>query len=458
MRIIYIFITFLIISCNNISGQRKDTSDFKIPFPKVTSLSSTDYVISKKAKIIDDELELEISAVKNSIINTIKYFGKDIFDTTQIKCKKLDNLEKINPQIKNLLVDQDAYLLLFNPNKVLVYSLSNSGLLIGLSTLEYLIEYYNGSIPFEYIVDYPDIKNRVLHISQWPCRKEDFKDVIRVARLNHFNKLIWLNHFGVKINSLSHISGKNAWSVSEFKEMISFVHENGFEIIPELKLLTHQEKFLSNKYPQYLYNSATYDPNKKDVYTLVFEAIDELIELTGATKFHIGHDEVLGWNPKHLLKYPDLEQLPSELYLKDVNIINDYLQEHNIEVWMWGDMLIDPIKYPELKNSAGVHGQNDYFKIGTRIPKNIVICDWHYFGRQRKFPSSFSFMMDGYEVYGATWNNIKTTKSFSKYLTRLPLKPEGMIATTWYGINDRKEEIISIIEFSGDFFWNVNDN
>ena len=52
-----------------------------------------------------------------------------------------------------------------------------------------------------------------------------------------------------------------------------------------------------------MYNKATYDPRKAELYEKVaFPAIDELLKLTSATKFHIGHDEVAGWSEYHYKK------------------------------------------------------------------------------------------------------------------------------------------------------------
>ena len=132
--------------------------------------------------------------------------------------------------------------------------------------------------------------------------------------------LIWLNHDGVKLKSLEHlpIKNKNRWSIEEFQEMVEFVKENGIEVIPELNLLSHQDKFLGNSHPDFMYNKATYDPRKKGLYeNVIFPAIDELIMLTGATKFHIGHDEVAGWKINQGLLENE-KQLPPELFLRDV--------------------------------------------------------------------------------------------------------------------------------------------
>nr|MDA3791044.1 family 20 glycosylhydrolase [Desulfobacula sp.] len=309
-----------------------------------------------------------------------------------------------------------------------------------------------------------DTKMRVLHLSLWPCTIQDFKEDIRMARFGHFNTLIVLNHYGVDLQSLQHldIEGETKWSIAEFQQMVRFAQENGLEVIPELKLLSHQGKFIKDSHPQYMYNKATYDPRKKELYKkIVFPAIDELLLLTGATKFHIGHDEVAGWHEVHyrkeLLRKGE-KQLPPELFLQDVLTLHEYLKGKGVETWMWGDMLVSREEFPSMGDSgANLNGYNGYAALRERIPKDIVICDWHYRGKQVSFPTALAFATNGNKVLGATWEFHETTKNFTKYMAQLPLNNEGMIATTWYGLSGKKkEEVQNIIKFSGETFWNAN--
>ena len=84
-------------------------------------------------------------------------------------------------------------------------------------------------------------------------------------------------------------------SVSEFRKMVQLAGYNGLAVIPELKLLTHQEKLFQDKHPDLMFNKVTYDPNQEAVYGLVERHIDEIIEAINPDYFHIGHDEVKGF-------------------------------------------------------------------------------------------------------------------------------------------------------------------
>lgn len=94
----------------------------------------------------------------------------------------------------------------------------------------------------------------------------------------------------VNLQSTARIASDNAYSKDDFIKLIKYLKNNAIEIIPELKLLTHQEKeFFKDKLPGLMYNSATYDPRKNEVYDIVFPFIDEVIEIISPKSIHIGH-------------------------------------------------------------------------------------------------------------------------------------------------------------------------
>jgi hypothetical protein len=239
-------------------------------------------------------------------------------------------------------------------------------------------------------------------------------------------------------------------SLKNFKFLVNYIKANGMDVIPNIQLLSHQDMFLKDSFVRYMFNHDTYDPRYEEIYQkVVFPVIDELLELTDATKFHIGHDEVYGYATKH-----NVDQLPPELFLKDVLILNDYLKKKNIEVWMWGDMLIESDEFPSMEdNRYYFRGNNEYYKLRDKIPKNIVICDWHYRGNQKDFPTSLVFSNDGHKVLGAVWK-IRTTKvNFTQYINNNVNNGSGMIATTWYSLGNNKHLINEMIIDSGQIFW-----
>lgn len=440
------------------------TGKTSFPQPKYISLKSEFVTLTKEIDIRCDTLFYnKYKATFESFKHTASLNKNQDNIYVQIVFAKVYDFSNLNSEQQTSLTKAGSYLLDIENNEIEIFANEDEGYLNALSTLEALIDVNKGVIQEQLIIDYPDIKTRVLHISmRSSLNKEYFKSIIHLARLQHFNTLIWLNFRGIDLESLSHLEGKDKWSKEEFKEMIAFVKQNGMEIIPELKLLSGQKKFLGTAYPQYMYNKVSYDPRIKEVYSKhVFPAIDELLLLTGATKFHIGHDEVVGWKQKHYSKgilNKNDKQLPPNLFLEDVITVHDYLESKNIETWMWSDMLYTKEEFPNMaKAGANLNGLHGYAALKSKLPKNIVLNLWHYRGGQTSFPTADAMIDYGHRVLGATWQFEETVENYTKYMYDLNNENVlGMIATTWFGLSEiKKDEIEEIIKFSGNAFWNA---
>lgn len=305
----------------------------------------------------------------------------------------------------------------------------------------------------------PTSKIRALHISLEPAKQvtpEIAKRLIETAQKNGFNTLIILLTNNVAFKAIPNFSQDKSWSTVEFLAVVENARQHGLAVIPEIKLLTHQEKSFLNSYPNLMFNRVSYDPRKNEVYKVVYALLDELIALIHPTAIHIGHDEVVGWNKKHAEKILGVDEaaLPANLFLQDTLQIHAYLKLKGIETWMWGDMLVSPneFQFPLIQESE-LHGSlTGYGKaIRDKLPKDIVICDWHYFDKQSAFPSLAIFKKEGFRVLGATWKKPETTYNFSHYAASQ--NADGMIATTWYHVPRQDWDILdSIIKVSGDAF------
>ena len=435
-----------------------------LPVPKKSFISKNHITVTSNATLIYDEsFHNKYMAAFDSLKNTLDNFGSPDQSETNIVFSKVGNSIPIDKEDLHDLEKMEAYMIVIKSGTISIISKDDHGLLNGLSTLESLVMKYNGKLPQGKILDYPDLKMRVLQLSLWPTKLENYKEAIKLARLGHYNTLLLLSHRGVQLKSLEHLKTRknNKLSVSEFKEIVEFSKQNGMEVIPELKLLSHQKHFMADKFPEYMYNKATYDPRNKDMYhKVVFPAIDELIDLTGAKKFHIGHDEVVGWKEKHYKKgllNKNEKQLPPDLFLQDILVLHDYLRNKGVQTWMWSDMLYTKKEFPSMKRAGGnLNGLKGYSTIRKKIPTDIVMCAWHYRGNQREFPTATALANEGFHVLGATWKESMTIENYSSYIHAMPFNGDGMIATTWYGLNDkRRKEVYDIIRVSGKAFWNA---
>ena len=259
---------------------------------------------------------------------------------------------------------------------------------------------------------------------------------------------------GVQLDHAPRQPLPDTWSKQDFLSWVNDVRNQGLEVIPEIKLLTHQEKFYQDRQPGLMFNQSTYDPRKEETYQRVFSLLGEIIEAIHPKAIHIGHDEVAGINAGSKKKWlrEGEEMIPAVLFLKDIFRIHDYLKQRHIQMWMWGDMLISPEEFPKML-STHLHGFNPGYgkPLREKLPRDIVICDWHYFDDQVDFPSLSVMQTEGFRVIGATWKTEKTIRNFSRYGSQHGAY--GMMATTWFHVQRKEWDTVdSIIRLSGEIF------
>jgi hypothetical protein len=275
-----------------------------------------------------------------------------------------------------------------------------------------------------------------------------------LASVSGFNAIQVLVTDGVRLDSAPWLALDDAWTKQEFMDWVAHAHGKGMQIVPEVKLLTHQERLFQNLHSDLMYNKSTYDPRNDLTYKVVFELLDEIIEIVQPHALHIGHDEVAGHSKKSREKWLHEGEgmLPADLYLQDVLRIHAYLQERRIETWLWSDMLVSRAEFPNMSD-APLHGSMPGYgkALRDRIPREIVMCVWHYFDRQEEFETVGKLAKEGFRVIGASWKRESTMKNLSLFASENGAN--GMIATTWYLVQrEQWQEVEDIIHESGKSF------
>jgi hypothetical protein len=433
-----------------------------LPKPKELKLGySKTITLTSSVKIsFSDDFRNKFSYSISEFNKTLSAFpeGNTELTITVRTLKDISNNLILNHTL-DVLKRPGAYWISIKDKNIQVVGSDLMGTLYGLTTLEYLLKKNSGKIAEGEILDWPDHKTRAFHlVLKDGVSFKEAKEFLAKLRYGHYNTLVLMIVNWVKLDSMKElVTHKDAWSKEQFVEFVNYARGLGLEVVPEIKLLTHQEKLLKDKYPDLMFNKSTYDPGKEEVYKIIFHILDELISLIKPKAIHIGHDEVAGHNEKSRQKWLNEgeKMLPAELFLKDILRIHNYLSKKNIEVWMWGDMLIRKEEFPQMFHKH-LHGNANYIAIRSKIPKDIVICDWHYFDKQKGFPSSKLFAELGHRVLGATWHKEDTIKNFSRYIANLPKNGEGMIATSWYSVKNKGWGTIEeIAAKSSEAFWNA---
>ena len=227
--------------------------------------------------------------------------------------------------------------------------------------------------------------------------------------------------------------------------------KQNIRLIPEFQSLGHQswkaETFpLLTVYPkfdltpgQFPNNDGIYcrewDPLNPEVWRVVFDLMDEIIDAFRADALHVGMDEVflLGSEKSPSTKGQD----PGVLFAKAVNELHQHLAgKRKVEMLMWGDRLIDGNKLDLGEWEAAKNGTATAI---DSIPKDIIICPWHYELRD-SYLSIPMFIDKGFRVLPASWKNVDATKALIQF-SRTQNNPKllGHMFTTW-GV--KKEELL----------------
>ena len=232
----------------------------------------------------------------------------------------------------------------------------------------------------------------------------------------------------------------------------------GIRLIPEFQSLGHQswkeETFpLLTVYPKFDLTPGAFpknegiycrewDPLNPEVWPIVFKLMDEIIDAFRANAMHVGMDEVflLGSDKSPSTKGKD----PGVLFADAVKKIHQHLvRKRGVEMLMWGDRLVDGKKYDLGEWEAATNGTATAIDM---IPKDIIICPWHYEPRAA-YPSVPMFTQKGFRVLPAGWNKVDATKALIEY-SRAHAGPKllGHLFTTWGVKKDALLEFEPLVE------------
>jgi hypothetical protein len=272
----------------------------------------------------------------------------------------------------------------------------------------------------------------------------------------HVNTLILRVDYNYQYESHPELRDSTALSKKEVKKLVAVCKKHNIRIIPQVNLLGHQSWAgqvgnLLKAYPEfdetplvkmpekYVWPNSdglyckSYCPLHPQVHDIVFDIVDEICDVFEADAFHAGMDEVF---------YIGEEQCPrcsgrdkAELFAGEVRTIRDHLALTGRQLWIWGDRLIDG-KTTGIGEWEGSY--NNTYRAVDMIPKDVVICDWHY---ERPDQTPVYFAMKGLNVVTCPWRmpsnavlQAQDMVKFREYSTPVMKdRFQGMVQTVWSG-------------------------
>lgn len=250
-----------------------------------------------------------------------------------------------------------------------------------------------------------------------------------------------------------------ALSREEMKRIVKACQTHGITLVPLVNLLGHQSwagnlGALLRAYPEfdetpwvqlptdYKWPNAdslyckSYCPNHPGVHRVVFDLVDEIMEVCETRHFHAGMDEVFYIGMAGCPRCGGKDR--SELFAQEVNRIRDRLRSKKGRLWIWGDRLIDA-------QSTGLGiweaSGNDTHRSVDMIRKDVVINTWHYVSSPR---TAEMFAEKGFSVMMCPWNRAEVARTqvddYRKYRQtgerRNSRRYHGFIQTVWTGTDN----------------------
>lgn len=239
------------------------------------------------------------------------------------------------------------------------------------------------------------------------------------------------------------VASDNPITKKKARELAAACRKLNIRLIPQFQCLGHQSwKEHTNKllvaHPEFDETPGQY-PNNKGIYCrswcplhpkindLVFDLFDELIDAFQADALHVGMDEVFLIGSRYCPRCKGKN--PAKLFAKAVNdYYNHLVKKRHVEMLMWGDRLINA---KALKYSGWEASTNLTWDAIDMVPKDIIICDWHY-GKRKTYRSVDLFTSKGFRVWPSCWKNVEAAKAFAEYARNLNNpKVLGVLCTIW---------------------------
>ena len=326
--------------------------------------------------------------------------------------------EEVREKIGDAFTDnEEAYALDVTENAVTLYGASERGLIYAVSTVRMLFP--DGDLETLFLYDYPDKSVRGYRVFT-PGEKNfgDFKRMVDLLVLYKFNTIIievggameYARHPEVnakwvefceemhrspyetdRVEHKTYPWTKNAIHAdnggggfitkSQLKDLVAYCRRRGFEVIPEVPSLSHCDYIVQSHpelnervedaYPDH------YCPSDPRSYELLFDLQDEIIEVFEPKFMNIGHDEAYTMCCCPRCKGKN----PVDLYIADIEKINDHLNALGIRAMMWCEKTYE-VRLPNGWPIGGVGNMMvdipRLLECADRIPANVILLDWYW--------------------------------------------------------------------------------
>ncbi|MCD6449987.1 MAG: family 20 glycosylhydrolase [Thermotogaceae bacterium] len=342
-----------------------------LPYPRKVEFRDHKYLIPKKGKVF---------------ISTV-----DIFKISQLLKEELEKLEIAyetsvyndkNSPIKlyldeNLFSDNEEYRLIINEGGISIYGSSKRAVFYGVNTFKQLLKEYGNNIPYLYIEDYPDFKDRgvMIDISRDKVPKlETIYRLIDILSEMKINQLQFYIEHTFKYEGAEEVwKDYSPLSPEDIMRIQEYAKERFVELVPNQNSFGHMAKWLIHDKYKHLAETTEFTTPWGEKWSIPFslspvvpESINfvdnlykQLLPHFESKKFNVGCDETFDLCQGKSKEECD-KKGEGRVYFEFLLEIYELVKKYGKTMMFWGDIIKN---HPELVE---------------KLPKDVIALIWGY--------------------------------------------------------------------------------
>jgi len=266
----------------------------------------------------------------------------------------------------------------------------------------------------------------------------------------------------------SNNGGASYLTQEEVKDIIAYCAEREVNIIPEVPSTSHCD-YLLTRHPELAERPEdpypdTFCPSNADSYKLLFDVLDEVIEVFNPEIINVGHDEYYSINICDRCRKRLLDN--DEIFAEDITKIHDYLAGKGVKTMIWCDKLMNVLT-EDGQNQGGALNRvykgwsvnNDFWSVirptwqaRNVIPKDIICMNW-YWSFEKKYDEE---LKDFHVIFG----NFRGM-NMSNYRCRCGKNTAGGMCSNWGATRPvylQRNRIYISMAYNDVLYWDTSYN
>jgi hypothetical protein len=277
------------------------------------------------------------------------------------------------------------------------------------------------------------------------------------------NLLVLLTRYAYQFESHPECASPKAVSKGDMVQIRDACKRNNIKLVPKMNLMGHQSEKSADSFDGLLRGHPEFNetpdmdevfycrslcPSHPDIKPIIFDLMDELVDVCEADALHIGMDEVFDIGLCDRCK----GMTTAEIFAGWVNALASHLRENGKRTYMWGDRLLSADETGYGSWEAAANGTDAAI---DKVAKDIFICDWHYEDKEA-YKSVEIFQEHGFDYVVCPWRYKANALKFLDYANEHGDEHlKGFMATTWHRSSVIANHMLGIEKSDNDTIINL---